>query len=213
MTYKMRYQINRWVIKMDRYCAHCGAKLEDDVEFCAECGSMIGKKKDTAKKTINVEENNETEDEVKNEPNNTNIRNDKSDMIFCIVGIVIVVIVLFGIISLFTGFGHTNIDGVNFNIPSGFEAGETQKYVKQGHDVTEVVYKEKEGTRLIKIEIVDDYQIETKNRKTETIHGHTGIKYERVGSGGTYVQQFGYNVGNKYVIVSTGNMEVDDVIC
>ena len=116
------------VIKMTRYCAHCGAKVEDNEKFCSEWGSMIGKKEDTPKKKVIVEDADETTDEVKNEPNNTNIRNDKSDMIFCIVGIVIVVIVLFGIISLFTGFGHTNIDGVNFNIPNGLEAGETHNY-------------------------------------------------------------------------------------
>lgn len=200
------------VIKMTRYCAHCGAKVEDNEKFCSEWGSMIGKKEDTPKKKVIVEDADETTDEVKNEPNNTNIRNDKSDMIFCIVGIVIVVIVLFGIISLFTGFGHTNIDGVNFNIPNGLEAGETHNYIKQGHECTEVTYKEKGGLRSINIQIIDDYQPKTNNKNTETIHGHTGVKSGQVSYSGAFVEQFTYNVDNKYVIVTTGNMEVDEVI-
>ena len=52
MTYKRKYQIIRRVIKMDRYCAHCGAKLEDNVTFCAECGSMVGKKKIRPKRQL-----------------------------------------------------------------------------------------------------------------------------------------------------------------
>lgn len=127
--------------------------------------------------------------------------------------------------TLLTGSSHTNIDGVNFNIPSGFEAGETQEYVKQGHHITEVDYKNKDGIGSFSIKIVDNYQPKNKKSEktgvrgntvastsTETIHGHTGIKTFLANTNGVFAEQFTYDVDDKHVIVTTSNVGVDDII-
>ena len=50
-----------------------------------------------------------------------NINNNGSNTLFCIIGIIVVIIIIFGVISLFTG-GGTSVNGVSFNIPDGYKS-------------------------------------------------------------------------------------------
>lgn len=169
---------------MTRYCAHCGAELDDNVKFCSECGSQIGKKEDAPKKTIIIEDADETTDEVKNKPNNNeNTKNSNSNILICIVGIVVVFIVLFGVISLFTGGDSSvNVNGVTFNIPDGYveRPDKTNEFISGFETKNPTEYYEAKvytkGDDLIILQVSDSSNPSLKGigGKSVTFNGHKG---------------------------------------
>lgn len=169
---------------MTRYCAHCGAELDDNVKFCSECGSQIGKKEDTPKKKVIIEDADETTDEVKNKPNNNeNTKNSNSNILICIVGIVVVFIVLFGVISLFTGGDSSvNVNGVTFNIPDGYveSPDKTKEFIRGFETKNPTEYYEvkvyTKGDDYIILQVSDSSNPSLKGigGKSVTFNGHKG---------------------------------------
>lgn len=91
---------------MDKFCENCGYKLNANDKFCEKCGSKI-EEKDKPKKATLIENN-----------MGENINNNGSNTLFCIIGIIVVIIIIFGVISIFShGGGIADIQEVYMKKP------------------------------------------------------------------------------------------------
>ncbi len=95
---------------MDKFCENCGYKLNANDKFCENCGSKI-------EETI-IED---TDKSTNNGINNENINHKGSNALFCIIGIIVVIIIVLGVISIFSNQSDVTIDNVNFNMVKGFK--------------------------------------------------------------------------------------------
>lgn len=180
---------------MSNYCPNCGNKLDEGELFCPKCGAKVVKENNTPRKTIAVEESDtpkktivvgadETNDEVKNKQNNNvNTKNSGSNILICIVGIVVVLIVLFGIMSLFTGGDSTvNVNGVTFNIPDGYveSPDKTNQFIRGFETKNPTEYYEakvySKGDDIIILQVTDSSNpsLNGIGGKSVTFNGHKG---------------------------------------
>lgn len=86
------------------YCIDCGEMLEEDSQFCPNCGYDI--------------ENDVPNKMGRDIADKSNIVKNRNAL-FYIIGIVAVIVVLAAAINL-ANQGNTTINGVNFNIPEGY---------------------------------------------------------------------------------------------
>lgn len=87
-----------------KYCIDCGEMLEEDSQFCPNCGY-----------DIENDVPNKMESDI---PAPSKIVKNRNAL-FYIIGIVAVIIVLAAAVNLIP-YGNTTINGVNFNIPDGY---------------------------------------------------------------------------------------------
>lgn len=157
---------------MARFCENCGHEVHDGEKFCQNCGSKI-----------------ETANNVVNNSNGANINKGGSNTILCIIGVIVVIIILFGVISIFSGgneyVSEVTVGGVDFNIPEGFiedkslSNEKTSNYKKNTDSTGEVrcfknrddfIYIMVHDTNKKRLSIVD-----SKYQRRTNIDGKTGI--------------------------------------
>jgi RNA polymerase subunit RPABC4/transcription elongation factor Spt4 len=158
---------------MDKFCENCGYKLNANDKFCENCGSKI-------EETI-IED---TDKSTNNGINNENINHKGSNALFCIIGIIVVIIIVLGVISIFSNQSDVTIDNVNFNMVKGFKfdaeaTKEAENYFKDFRDKG-LKFTIKSYTNIddeeICIIVIDPerFDINNINGVSTSINGHDG---------------------------------------
>ncbi len=189
------------------FCPNCGEKLDDDDTFCSECGFDI--------------KNNKTSTKSSNESlGNKNI---------VIGGLIIVAILILvvGIASL--NSSNLTINGVNFNIPSGFEENVNLRIenesLESGGAFYASFYKDNNGNMInlgvlsnMDYSPIDDFSFdETHNAVKKNIGGKEGwlgrSEFQQDDSPSQYGYFFSYlNGENEVIIYASDEHLIEEVI-
>ena len=86
-------------------CENCGAELEEDTQFCSNCGSTVKKN------------NKNNKDSLKNNISLGNFNFSLKSIIIIIVALII----LIGVFSMLMGNGNdVTVNGISFHLPDGY---------------------------------------------------------------------------------------------
>ena len=147
-------------------CENCGVELEEDAEFCPNCGNTVKKK---------------------NTSNKNNLKNNISlgKLNFSLKSIIIIIvalIILIGAFSMVMGNNDVTVNGISFHLPNGYNKVK-EVTLDEGVKGESFSYSNDENHEFIKIEVRNVDMKDIKNLKinfpakkeSKTIKGKDGI--------------------------------------
>lgn len=224
------------------FCSKCGHELDSDEKFCPNCGASCGDSIDKVKDklnynkstTINSSNDNKSREfhsdssskypEFDSKSDNHHTQSNKNlnskggglNALFCIVGVIVAVLLVFGLMSMFSGGDSiVTINGIDFNIPEGYskDPSNTRDFIRGIESASNDDYYEAQvyskGKESIGILVVDGSNVNL-NRidgKTVSYAGHKG----KLGLNHA-TPSFTYLDNGKYIVVVSTDARFSDII-
>lgn len=177
-------------------CENCGAELEEDTQFCSNCGSTVKKN------------NKNNKDSLKNNISLGNFNFSLKSIIIIIVALII----LIGVFSMLMGNGNdVTVNGISFHLPDGYNKVE-EITLDEGVKGEGFSYSNDADHEFTKIEVrdvdmkdINDLKINfPATKQSVTIDGKEGI----LALDSSSRNHFYYLEGDKLVCINAPFVEI-----